>query len=253
MFLFFKRQNGRNKKGSIIFRRRGKQPFNLYRFIDFFFYLSLKLPYIFCFYLINNFSNSYLVSLIYLNGLFSYRIAIDKIKFNFLYNVYDLHFLNFNGVVNYIFKFEIGKFVCNLPFNLNNKIGLARSSGMCLQILKMDIRLNLALLKMRLKKKYIISLDTLVVYGRVANVSYIDLLIGKAGKNINKGIRPVVRGIARNPVDHPNGGRTPGGKVYRSYSFQIARSSKKTSQSSFRNRYIKSKYIYSFLNNSFLF
>ena len=33
----------------------------------------------------------------------------------------------------------------------------------------------------------------------------------KAGRNRLKGIRPSVRGIAMNPVDHPHGGRTNGG------------------------------------------
>ena len=33
-------------------------------------------------------------------------------------------------------------------------------------------------------------------------------IIGKAGTNIKKGIKPKVRGVARNPVDHPHGGRT---------------------------------------------
>ena len=37
-------------------------------------------------------------------------------------------------------------------------------------------------------------------------------VIGKAGRQRWKGYRPVSRGIARNPVDHPNGGRTNGGK-----------------------------------------
>ena len=31
---------------------------------------------------------------------------------------------------------------------------------------------------------------------------------GKAGYNSNVGFKPIVRGVAMNPVDHPNGGRT---------------------------------------------
>ena len=38
------------------------------------------------------------------------------------------------------------------------------------------------------------------------------VIIGKAGRNRWRGIRPTVRSIAMNPVDHPNGGRTNGGK-----------------------------------------
>jgi large subunit ribosomal protein L2 len=36
-------------------------------------------------------------------------------------------------------------------------------------------------------------------------------VIGKAGANRWRGIRPTVRGISMNPVDHPHGGRTNGG------------------------------------------
>ena len=35
---------------------------------------------------------------------------------------------------------------------------------------------------------------------------------GKAGRSRWKGIRPSVRGVAMNPIDHPNGGKTAGGQ-----------------------------------------
>jgi large subunit ribosomal protein L2 len=48
--------------------------------------------------------------------------------------------------------------------------------------------------------------------GAVSNQDHINEVIGKAGRARWMGARPVSRGIARNPVDHPNGGRTNGGK-----------------------------------------
>jgi len=42
--------------------------------------------------------------------------------------------------------------------------------------------------------------------GSITNRSYNDLIIGKAGKNRGLGIRPKVRGVAKNPCDHPHGG-----------------------------------------------
>jgi len=44
--------------------------------------------------------------------------------------------------------------------------------------------------------------------GRNSNILPKGILIGKAGINIKKGFRPTVRGVAKNPVDHPHGGRT---------------------------------------------
>jgi large subunit ribosomal protein L2 len=48
--------------------------------------------------------------------------------------------------------------------------------------------------------------------GAVSNPDHLNEVVGKAGRTRWKGWRPISRGIARNPVDHPNGGRTNGGK-----------------------------------------
>jgi large subunit ribosomal protein L2 len=42
--------------------------------------------------------------------------------------------------------------------------------------------------------------------GTVGNEDHMNVRIGKAGRNRWRGIRPSVRGMAMNPVDHPNGG-----------------------------------------------
>lgn len=51
--------------------------------------------------------------------------------------------------------------------------------------------------------------------GRVGNIEHNAVSIGKAGRNRWKGIRPHVRGVAKNPIAHPMGGgegRTSGGR-----------------------------------------
>jgi len=51
--------------------------------------------------------------------------------------------------------------------------------------------------------------------GSVGNADHMNIVIGKAGRNRWKGIRPTVRGTAMNPIDHPHGGgegRTKGGR-----------------------------------------
>src|SRR6187200_61118 len=51
--------------------------------------------------------------------------------------------------------------------------------------------------------------------GQVGNSDVMNVVIGKAGRNRWKGIRPYVRGTAMNPIDHPHGGgegRTKGGR-----------------------------------------
>jgi large subunit ribosomal protein L2 len=44
------------------------------------------------------------------------------------------------------------------------------------------------------------------VIGQVGNPDHELEVLGKAGKSRHRGIRPISRGVARNPVDHPNGG-----------------------------------------------
>jgi large subunit ribosomal protein L2 len=42
--------------------------------------------------------------------------------------------------------------------------------------------------------------------GQVGNTEHENVVLGKAGKSRHLGIRPINRGVTRNPVDHPNGG-----------------------------------------------
>ena len=42
--------------------------------------------------------------------------------------------------------------------------------------------------------------------GQVGNTENENVILGKAGRSRHRGIRPISRGVARNPVDHPNGG-----------------------------------------------
>jgi len=42
--------------------------------------------------------------------------------------------------------------------------------------------------------------------GQVGNPEHENVVLGKAGRSRHRGIRPISRGVARNPVDHPNGG-----------------------------------------------
>jgi large subunit ribosomal protein L2 len=48
--------------------------------------------------------------------------------------------------------------------------------------------------------------------GRVAGEDHRHTVDGRAGARRRRGIRPTVRGVAMNPIDHPHGGRTGGGK-----------------------------------------
>ena len=59
-------------------------------------------------------------------------------------------------------------------------------------------------------KNFLIT--SFVTLGLVSNLNHSSTVLGKAGKNRKLGKRPKVRGVAMNPVDHPHGGRTNGGR-----------------------------------------
>lgn len=48
--------------------------------------------------------------------------------------------------------------------------------------------------------------DCYATIGQVGNLEHENVILGKAGRSRHRGIRPINRGVVRNPVDHPNGG-----------------------------------------------
>ena len=60
-----------------------------------------------------------------------------------------------------------------------------------------------------------VSSDCKATLGEVSNSEHSLRSLGKAGAKRWRGVRPTVRGVAMNPVDHPHGGgegRTSGGR-----------------------------------------
>lgn len=86
----------------------------------------------------------------------------------------------------------------------------ARAAGTYCQI----IQKNISQCKIKLPSGQIksIPIEAFGTVGVVANGQHNLIVLGKAGRNRLKNKRPSVRGIAMNPVDHPHGGRSNGGK-----------------------------------------
>ncbi|MDH5752306.1 MAG: 50S ribosomal protein L2, partial [Deltaproteobacteria bacterium] len=60
-----------------------------------------------------------------------------------------------------------------------------------------------------------VRLECMATIGKVGNTDHANIEWGKAGRLRWKGVRPTVRGVAMNPIDHPHGGgegRTSGGR-----------------------------------------
>ena len=90
---------------------------------------------------------------------------------------------------------------------------LARSAGA--SVILMSKENDYAQLKLKSGEIRIVRLECFATIGEVGNSEHSLIKLGKAGKSRWKGIRPTVRGVAMNPVDHPHGGgegRTSGGR-----------------------------------------
>ena len=105
---------------------------------------------------------------------------------------------------------EGGSFARGQSFFPQRKTGFARSAGCSAQLISKDhqyCRVRLASGQHRL-----FHLKTTATLGLVSNSLKRQITIGKAGRSrwLNK--RPIVSGVAMNPIDHPHGGKTSGGR-----------------------------------------
>jgi large subunit ribosomal protein L2 len=90
---------------------------------------------------------------------------------------------------------------------------LARSAGASVQLVAREG--GHATLRLRSGEMRKVPIDCRATIGEVSNVEHNLKKLGKAGAKRWRGIRPTVRGVAMNPVDHPHGGgegKTSGGR-----------------------------------------
>ncbi|MBE9516715.1 MAG: 50S ribosomal protein L2 [Proteobacteria bacterium] len=90
---------------------------------------------------------------------------------------------------------------------------IARSAGAAVQVVAREG--SYAQLRLRSGEVRKIHVDCRATIGEVGNSEHSLRKLGKAGAKRWRGIRPTVRGVAMNPVDHPHGGgegRTSGGR-----------------------------------------
>jgi large subunit ribosomal protein L2 len=104
----------------------------------------------------------------------------------------------------------IGTIVHNVEMKPGRGGQLARSAGSYVQLVGRDA--GWAILKLSSGETRRVRAECMATVGAVSNPDHSNQIIGKAGRSRWRGIRPTVRSIAMNPVDHPNGGRTKGGK-----------------------------------------
>lgn len=104
----------------------------------------------------------------------------------------------------------IGTIVHNVELKPGGGGQIARSAGAFVQLVGRDA--GWAVLKLNSGETRKVRAECMASIGAVSNPDHTNEVTGKAGRTRWKGTRPTVRSITMNPIDHPNGGRTNGGK-----------------------------------------
>ena len=107
----------------------------------------------------------------------------------------------------------VGTIVHNVEMKPGKGGQIARSAGTYVQVVGRDR--GMVIVRLNSGEQRYIHANCMATVGAVSNPDNANTNLAKAGRNRWKGIRPLTRGVAKNPVDHPHGGgegRTSGGR-----------------------------------------
>ena len=108
----------------------------------------------------------------------------------------------------------LGSTVHNVELTLGKGGQLARAAGAYAQLIAKEG--NFVTLKLPSNEIRLVHKQCYATLGQVGNIEFANIRLGKAGRNRWLGRRPHVRGVVKNPIDHPHGGgegRSPIGRA----------------------------------------
>lgn len=205
-------QSGRNNKGHITVRHKSGGHKKSYRIIDF---KRSKFDVEAVVERIEYDPNrtAFIALLKYTDGVYSYIIAPHKLKVgDKLISSKQLIDVKIGNSMP-LSVIPIGSIIHNIELKPGCGGAIARAAGTYAQLVGKDG--GYALVKVQSGEIRLFLLDCMATIGSVSNLDNKNISIGKAGRSRWLGIRPTVRGVAMNPVDHPHGGgegRTSGGR-----------------------------------------
>jgi large subunit ribosomal protein L2 len=109
-----------------------------------------------------------------------------------------------NGNALPLRNIPLGTIVHNIEMKIGKGGQIASSAGAGVQVMAKEgsyVTLRLPSSEMRM-----IHMDCYATIGTLGNIDYKNMSIGKAGRHRHMGVKPTVRGVAKNAVDHPHGG-----------------------------------------------
>ena len=206
---------GRNNNGNITVRRRGCGHKKAYRIIDFK-RNRFDIPAVVERIEYDPNRTSFIALIKYEDGIFAYILAPQKL------NIGDKIISSKKAVdikpgnAMPLSVMPIGSMIHNIEAKPGSRGTVARAAGNYAQLVGKDG--GYALIKLQSGELKMFPLESMATVGVLSNPDKKNQNIGKAGRNRWLGKRPSVRGEVMNPVDHPLGGRTRGGRHPVSYS-----------------------------------
>lgn len=135
-------------------------------------------------------------------------------------------------------EIPLGTLVHNIELKAGKGGQIVRSAGTYAQVLAKEG--DYAALRLPSGEVRRVRRECYATVGQVGNEDHENRSIGKAGRSRWLGIRPTVRGVAMNPIDHPHGGgegRTSGGR-HPVTPWGVPTKGKKTRKNKTTNQYI---------------
>jgi large subunit ribosomal protein L2 len=119
--------------------------------------------------------------------------------------------------VNYLGSLSTGISIHALGFSASNyRAWFGRVAGYKIKLLTQIPLYSQCIIKLTKTKNLRVSSLCIACQGQLKARNIALIYGGKAGRSRRKGRRPIVRGVAMNPIDHPHGGgqgKTSGGRV----------------------------------------
>ena len=103
-----------------------------------------------------------------------------------------------------ISSIPVGTLIHNIELKVGRGGQIVRSAGTFAQLMAKEGKYAQVRLPSGEVRK--VPINARATIGTVGNVDHENVRIGKAGRKRHMGIRPTVRGVVMNPVDHPHGG-----------------------------------------------
>ncbi len=202
LLVALKKRGGRNNKGRVTARHRGGGHKRFYRIIDFK-RDKHNIPARVASIEYDPNRSAYIALLHYADGDKRYILAPDGLKVDTQIMSGETAEVR-TGNAMPVGMVPLGTFLHNVELQPGKGGQIARSAGSYVQLVAKEG--EFAHLKMPSGEVRLVKQNCYGTIGQIGNADHKNISLGKAGASRWRGIRPHVRGVAMNPVDHPMGG-----------------------------------------------